>query len=148
MAGSAVAVKRFAANNYQAMVKWAPESTSPTNFGTWYDFSPYYGVAVEAMLVSGTSITDFQILAASDSSGTNPTTIVDSGTVAATTVGDYVFVEALQQQVAEFKISTGNNLRYIGFQATVGNSSDVLAVCFTFWKPRFPVDGLTASKLG
>lgn len=94
---------------------------------------------------SGPTLVD--IVAATDSAGTNVTTVVSSGTVAADAVGDEVFVECTAAQVKEVGDAAGYTFTHVGARITCSNSGDECVVAYIRGNPKFTASGLTATDI-
>lgn len=104
----------------------------------------YFGVAaMTSVSASSSGITKVEIVAASDSSGTGLTVVVDSGTVAADAVGDFVWVECTAAQVKEC-LATAT---HVGARITCSNSGDEAVVTYVRGGPRWPSADLTANVI-
>jgi hypothetical protein len=110
----------------------------------------YGGFAVTSMTsvsASSSGVTKLEIVGCTDSSGSNPTVIVDSGTVAADAVGDFVAVECTAEQVKEVGDAGGLTLTHIAGRLTCSNSGDEAVVTYIRHTPRYPQSGLTANAI-
>jgi hypothetical protein len=130
-----------------------PSSTSPTYITPdgstfeWLDITGYEWVAIIACnhTLTGNGLTELDLYAADDSSGTNPVAVVASGALTGTTVPKGAFIEALQTQVREVGDANGSKPKYITARITVANSSDQLSVCVIRGNAIRPQLGLTAA---
>lgn len=107
-----------------------------------------FGVAcMTSVSASSSGATLVDIVAATDSSGTNVTTVVSSGAVVADAVGDFVFVEATAAQVKEVGDAAGYTFTHVGARVTCSNSGDECVVTYLRMSPRFTASGLTANAI-
>jgi hypothetical protein len=106
-------------------------------------YENFAGIVMATIAATGPTLVD--IVAAEDSAGTNVTTVVTSGTVAADAVGDGVVVECTAAQVKEVGDASGFTFTHVGVRITCGNSGDECAVVYWRSGPKFPQNGLTAN---
>lgn len=106
-------------------------------------FENFAGIVMATIATTGPTLVD--LVAATDSAGTNATTVVSSGTVAADAVGDGVVVECTAAQIKEVGDAAALVFTHFGIRITCGNSGDECAV--TYWRagPKFPTANLTAN---
>lgn len=105
-----------------------------------------FGVGCMSTIATG-GPTLVDIVGCTDSSGTNATTVVSSGTVAADAVGDFVFVECTAAQVKEVGDAAGYTFTHVGARITCANSGDECAVTYIRGNPKFPAANLTANVI-
>lgn len=116
----------------------------------YLDMSQYenFGLLVmNSVSTSASGPTLVEIIAAEDSTGTNATAILTSGTVASVTVGDNVFLECTAAQIKEVGAAAGYNLRYVTGRITCSNSGDECVVLMGRFNPKHPASGLTANNI-
>lgn len=107
-----------------------------------------FGVGVvTSVSASSSGPTLVDIVAATDSAGTNATTVVSSGTVAADAVGDFVWVECTAAQAKEVGDAAGYTFTHVGARITCSNSGDECVVYYERAFPRFPSKDLTATTI-
>lgn len=94
---------------------------------------------------SGATLVD--IVAATDATGTNATTVVSSGAVAADAVGDEVFVECTAAQVKEQGDADGRVYTHVGARITCSNAGDECVVAYFRGQPKFTAAGLTGNDI-
>lgn len=94
---------------------------------------------------SGPSLVD--IVACTDSSGTDATTVVSSGVVDADAVGDFVWVECTAAQIKEVGDAAGKVFTHFTAQITCSNSGDECVVTLVRGQPKFPQKDLTATSI-
>ena len=151
---SAVTTQKIGSTSAIKTYFHVPGGTSATvcndNGGSavWLDMSQYESFGVEVMnAVSGSSSgpTLVDIVGADDSSGTNVTTIVSSGTIspAITAVGKNVFIECTGEQVKEVSAASGFNFKYVSARITTSNSGDKQSVVFIRTFSKSPQLNLT-----
>lgn len=108
----------------------------------------WFGVAcMTSVSASSSGATLVDIVAATDSAGTNATTVVSSGAVVADAVGDFVFVECTAAQVKEQGDSDGRVYTHVAARITCSNSGDECVVTYLRMSPRFTALGLTANVI-
>lgn len=104
----------------------------------------WYGLLVmNSVSASSSGPTLVEILGAEDSSGTNATVILSSGTVASTAVGDNVFLEVSAAQVREVGAAAGYNFTHVTGRITCSNAGDECVVLQMRAFPRFAQKDLT-----
>jgi len=116
----------------------------------YLDMTGYQNFAVVAMNSVSTSSsgpTLVDIIAADDTSGTNATVVVSSGTVSSTHVGDNVCVECTADQIREVSNAAGYSLRYVTARITCSNAGDECVVLMGRFNPRAPQSALTANYI-
>ncbi len=108
----------------------------------------WFGVAcMTSVSASSSGATLVDIVGATDSAGTNATTIVSSGAVVADAVGDFVFVECTAAQVKECGDTAGYAFTHVGARVTCSNAGDECVVTYLRMAPRFTALGLTANVI-
>lgn len=136
---SAVAEQHIRANNLIQMWDHDPGATSALittpDGGTtdrMVDMRDYeqFAVAVMTTVLGGNGVTKVEIVAATDSAGTNATAIKDSGTVAADAMGDWVCLECSADEVRYAGDAAGLALRYVGARITCHHAGDEAVVVY------------------
>jgi len=123
----------------------SPDGGTTKRYVAMKDYEGFAGLVMATIATGGPTLVD--IVGAEDATGTNVTTIVSSGTVAADAVGDFVAVECNANQIREVGIAAGYNFTHVGVRITCANSADECAVTYIRHKPRFPQSGLTANAI-
>jgi hypothetical protein len=154
---SAVTSQKLFANNALVTYDHDPGTasaliTSPDG-GTTKRYLPialyenFAGLVMTTVSASSSGATLVDLVAASDSAGTDVTTVVSSGTVAADAVGDFVAVECTAAQIKEVGDAAGKVFTHFGVRITCSNSGDECAV--TYWRggPKFATKDLTANAI-
>lgn len=91
----------------------------------------FFAVAAVATIFGGASgITKLEIVAASDTAGTDLAVVKDSGTVDADAIGDWLIEECSAEEVAQLASDNGTNLRYVAGRLTCSNSGDEAVVMY------------------
>lgn len=99
-------------------------------------------------IVGGGGVTLVEIVAATDSSGTNVTAVLSSGTVAAdAALVDYVFIECTAEQIKEVGVAAGYNFTHVALRVTNATNTDENVAVYIRANPRFPQSGLTATTI-
>lgn len=152
---SAVTTAKFGANNAVVTYDHDPGTTSALitspdggttkRYVAMKDYEGFAGIVMATIATTGPTLVD--IVAATDSSGTNVTTIVSSGTVAADAVGDVVYVECTAEQINEVGKAAGYNFTHAGVRITCGNSGDECAVTYIRFGAKYPQSGLSANAI-
>lgn len=150
---SAVTVQKIFANASLKLYDHDPGATSAVvvsgDGGTTKNYLPianYENFVVEVMNSVSTSSsgpTLVEIVAAEDSTGTNVTQIVTSGTVASTLVGQNVAIECIAGQIREVGSAGGFNFTHVTARITCSNAGDECVVLMGRFNPRFPQKDLT-----
>lgn len=150
---TAVTSQHIAANNSLKLYDHDPGSTSAVvvsaDGGTTKNYLSmvnYEWFGLEVMLsvsASSSGPTLIEIVAAEDSSGTNATAILTSGTIAMTTVGQNSFLEVSAAQIREQGSASGYNFTHVTGRITCSNAGDECVVLMMRSYPRFPQAGLT-----
>ncbi len=154
---SAVTSQKIASNNAILSYDHDPGATSAQivtpDGGTTKRLVPMalyelFGVAcMTSVSASSSGATLVDIVGATDSAGTNATTIVSSGAVVADAVGDFVFVECTAAQVKEVGDAAGYTFTHVGARITCSNSGDECVVTYFRGNPKFPQLNLTANVI-
>jgi hypothetical protein len=117
------------------------------NYLPMKDYGNFVVEAMNSVSASASGPTLVEIVAATDSTGTDATAIVTSGTVASVTVGDNVAVECTAEQIREVGIAAGKNFTHVTGRITCSNAGDECVVLMGRFNPRFPASGLTANNI-
>ncbi len=154
---SAVTSNKIFGNMALKLFDHDPGTTAATivsgDGGTTKNYLPMsnYGnfavVAMNSVVGSSSGPTLVEIVAATDSSGTNITAIVASATVASVTVGDNVTVECTAEQIEEVGRASSLAFTHVTGRITCSNSGDECVVLMGRFNPRFPVSGLTLNNI-
>lgn len=123
----------------------SPDGGTTKRYVALENYEGFAGAVMATIATGGPTLVD--IVGAEDSSGTNVTTVVSSGTVAADAVGDFVYVEATAEQFREVGAAAGYNFTHAGVRITCANSGDECAVTYIRFNPRFPQSGLSANAI-
>lgn len=121
----------------------SPDGGTTKRYVAMANYEQFAAIVMATIATTGPTLVE--IVAATDSSGTNATAIVTSGTVAADAVGDGVFIECSAEQIKECGDAAGYVFTHVGVRITCGNSGDECCVTYIRWKPRFPAAGLSAN---
>ncbi len=154
---SAVTSQKLASNMAMLSYDHDPGTTAATivspDGGTTKRVVPlalyeWFGVAcMTSVSASSSGVTKVEIVGCTDSTGANPTVVVDSGTVAADAVGDFVFVECSAAQVKEVGDAASLTLTHVAARITCSNSGDEAVVTYLRAFPKFPQLNLTANVI-
>lgn len=150
---TAVTSNKVASNCSLKLYDHDPGGTSATvvstdggttkNYLAMKEYGNFAVLAMTSVSASSSGITKVEILGATDSSGTNATVIVDSGTVAADALQDQVFVECTAEQINEVGKAAGYNFSHVTARLTCSNAGDEAVVLMARFNPRYPQSGLT-----
>jgi hypothetical protein len=104
-------------------------------------------LVMNSVSTSASGPTLVEIIAAEDSSGTNATAVLTSGTIASVTVGDNVWLEVTAAQIKEVGAAGGFNFTHVTGRITCSNAGDECVVLMGRFQPKFPQSALTASAI-
>lgn len=154
---SAVTSQKIASNNAIRSYDHDPGATSAQivtpDGGTTKQLVPlalyeWFGVAcMTSVSASSSGVTLVDIVACTDSAGTNATTVVSSGAKLADAVGDFIFVECTAAQVKEQGDADGRVYTHVGARITCSNAGDEAVVTYIRANPKFAALGLTADVI-
>jgi len=115
---------------------------------TLVDMKDFNSALFGLLFVSGTGVTQFNVVAASNAAGTTDLTVIKAGTGDLDTAGDYRFVEITDAEVKQVQEdnSITNDLRYVGVQLTA-TASDVVIVDNELGRAHFEKDQLTVDAV-
>jgi hypothetical protein len=128
-----------------ALLITSPDGGTTKRYVALRDYEGFAGIVMATIATGGPTLVD--IVAATDASGTDKTSVVSSGTVAADAVGDVVVVECSAAQVKEVGDAAGKVFTHVGVAITCANAGDECAVTYIRHKPKFPQSGLTANAI-
>lgn len=123
----------------------SPDGGTTKRYVAIKDYEGFAGLVMATIATTGPTLVD--IVAAEDAAGTNVTTVVSSGVVAADAVGDFVAVECTAAQIKEVGDAAGYAFTHVGVRITCGNSGDECAVTYIRHSPKYPQSGLTANAI-
>ncbi len=154
---SAVTVSKLFSNASIKLYDHDPGATSAVvvsgdggttkNYLAMANYESFVVVAMNSVSTSSSGPTLVEIIAATNSSGTNATAIVTSGTVASTNVGDNVCVECTAEQIKEVGAAAGYAFTHVTGRITCSNSGDECVVLMGRFNPKAPQDALTANYI-
>lgn len=104
-------------------------------------------LVMNSVVGSASGPTLVEIIAATDSSGTNATAVVTSGTVASITLGDNIWVECSAEQINEVGRAAGYAFTHVTGRITCSNSGDECVVLMGRFNPKFPQNALTLNNI-
>ncbi len=106
------------------------------------DFDKFAGGVMTSVL-GGSGVTQLEIVAADDNSGTNLTVIKDSGVIAADAVGDQAMLECTAEEIRQASEDAGYTLRYVGLRITHQHAGDESVAVYIRSGARFSYADLT-----
>lgn len=137
---SAVATQHMRSGNLYQVWDHDPGATTATvtspDGGTtqrWVDlkeYSHFAAIAIQTVIGSSSGITKLEIVAASDTAGTDITSIKDSGTVDADALCDWLMEECSAEEVAHIGAAAGLNLRYVAARITQSHAGDEAVIVY------------------
>lgn len=108
----------------------------------------HFGViAIQTVIGSSSGITKLEIIAATDTAGTNATVIKDSGTVDADALADWLMEECNESEVAQAATAAGLDLRYVAGRLTSSNSGDEAIAVYVGLPKRHYLDRTPATTI-
>lgn len=119
----------------------SPDAGTTDRYVDMRDYSHFAVIACNSVLV-GAGITKLEIVAASDTAGTDLAVVKDSGTIAPNDLNDWAIEECSAEEVAQLASENGTDLRYVAGRLTVANSGDESKVVY-FAIPKRPRLDLT-----
>ena len=136
--------KKLASEIKVTQYDFDPNSTSATAVG-WVAMKDFGKLMVSFFRTIGTSTVTLAIKAATDSSGTNATTVV-SKTISdqPDAVGDYIFLECIASQIAQIGTDNSLALTHASAYVSFATATDEGVVTYIQGSPSFAYDGLTA----
>ena len=108
----------------------------------YLDMSQYGHFVVVCAFTTGTAVTKVEIVAASDTAGTDLTVIKDSGSITLNALGEFHVEECSAEEVAQAGASSALNLRYVGARIT-SSSGDEALVTYIGMEPAHSYLNLT-----
>jgi len=140
-------------------IQMGPHSPSDTNADVcsslgWVDMQEFDIFACLAMAThlaaNSNGITLLEIVAATDTSGDNPTLIKTSGAcnTANANLTDYQCLECLAEEVDQIGQAAGLSLRYVAAVLTMDNANSLAAVTYVRSGAKAPHLNLTAPVVG
>ncbi len=114
----------------------------------YLDMKDYEHFAVQARptIVGGGGLTKLEIVASAATSFSSVTVIKDSGTVAADSPNDTVFLECSAEEIAQLAAEGGVALRYVAARLTQATNTDEANVTYVA-EPKRAYSGLTATNI-
>ena len=107
-----------------------PDGGTTDRYVDGRDISHFAAIAIQTVIGSASGITKLEIIAASDTAGTDLAVIKDSGTVDADALADWLMEECSMEEVAQIAATNGTNLRYLAARVTQSNSGDEAIVVY------------------
>jgi len=121
-----------------------PDGTSATSAG-WVAMENYSEFCASFFRTVGTSAATIVVQAATDSSGTNATTVLTYSGSAPDAVGDYVFLET---DAAEIQgASDSLSFTHVGMTITFATGTDEAVVTYIRGGARYANDGETSDSI-
>lgn len=124
-----------------------PNATTATDVG-WVDMRDYLAIAVSFFRTIGTSDVTLKILAntASDGSGDEATIVTKTISSQPDATGDYIFLEALADQIAQQGSEDGKAYRYVSANYSFATGTDEGVMTYVL-KPRYPRADLSSDLI-
>lgn len=125
----------------------SPDGGTTKRYLAMKDYEGFAVACMTSVSASSSGATLVDIVGATDSAGTNVTTVVSSGAVVADAVGDFVYVEASAEQINEVGKAAGYNFTHVGARITCSNSGDECVVTYIRFGAKYPQSGLSANVI-
>ena len=125
-----------------------PDATTATDIA-WVDMRDAMGIAFKVFRTVGTSALTLLILVntASDGSGDEATLKTWTPTAQPDAVADYIFAEALAEEIAQKASEDGYDYRYVSLSIAAATGTDECTVDYLKFPNRFSYDGLTSDSV-
>jgi hypothetical protein len=152
---SAVATEYFGSRLYVNSYDHDPGATtavlaSPDGGTTirYLDMKDYEHFAVQARptIVGGSGLTKVEIVASATTAFSSVVNVKDSGTVAADSLNDTVFLECSAEEIAQLAADAGVAYRYVAARLTQATNTDEANVTYIA-EPKRAYSGLTATAI-
>lgn len=105
-----------------------------------------FGVVAKPTVVGGNGITLLEIVAATDSAGTDVTVVLAHAATVANSLDEYVWLEVTAAQVKECGDAAGKAFTHVAARLTMATNTDEASVVYVRAFPRYPTLGLTATN--
>lgn len=116
----------------------SPDGGTTDRYVDMRDHTHFAVIAIQTVIGSSSGITKLEIVAATDTAGTDLTVIKDSGTVDADALCDWLMEECTESEVAQAATAAGKDLRYVAGRITQSNAGDeAIAVYFALPKRKY-----------
>lgn len=106
----------------------------------------FFGVLAKPTVVAANGITLLEIVAATDSAGTNATVVLAHAASVTDSLDEYVWLEVTAAQVKEVGDAAGYALRYVAARLTMATNTDEAAVVYVRGGPKWAYQNLTATN--
>lgn len=116
--------------NTASAIVVTPDGGTTDRYVDMRDHERFAAIAIQTVIGSSSGITKLEIVAASDTAGTDLTVIKDSGTVDADALADWLMEECSADEIAQAGAASGLNLRYAAARVTSSNSGDEAIVVY------------------
>jgi hypothetical protein len=116
--------------NTASAIVTTPDGGTTDRYVDMRDYSHFAAIAIQTVIGSSSGITKLEIIAASDTAGTDLVVIKDSGTVDADALADWLVEECSAEEVAFAADAAGTDLRYVAARVTQSNSGDEAIVVY------------------
>jgi len=105
-----------------------------------------FGVIAKPTVVGGNGITLLEIVAATDSAGTDVTVVLAHAATVANSLDEYVWLEVTAAQVKEVGDAAGKAFTHVAARLTMATGTDEASVVYIFGGPKFAQLNLTATN--
>jgi hypothetical protein len=152
---TAVTTQKFASRNAMESYDHDPGATTPIvtspDGGTtqrWVALRDFEGFAVQARptVVGGDGITLLEIVAATDSSGSDVTAVLAHAASTTTALGKHLNLEVTAEQVKEVGAAAGKNFTHVAARLTMATSTDEANVTYVRHMAKRAYKDLTADN--
>lgn len=104
------------------------------------------GVIAKPTVVAAGGLTLLEIVAATDSTGTDETLVLASATLTANGLDEYAWLEVTQDQIKECGVAAGKNFTHVSARLTMATATDEACVTIIRALPKRAYANLTASS--
>ena len=143
-----MAIQKLSTTTKVLSYDFDPDATTATDIG-WVDMRDYSEIMIQFFRTVGTSALTLKILCntASDGSGNEATVATKTFTAGQpNATGDYVFLEAIENQIANLARVDGYAYRYVSANCTVATGTDEGVVTYIL-NPKYPQEDLSSDLI-
>jgi len=145
---TALTVKKILSKVLWTSYDFDPGDTAAHDIA-WVDMRDAMGIAFKVFRTVGTSTLTLLILVNTDSDGggTEATLKTWTPTLQPNEVGEYIFEEALREEITQKSSEDGEDYRYISLSIAAGTGTDECVASYLKMPNRFNYDGLTSDNV-
>jgi hypothetical protein len=105
-----------------------------------------FAVIAKPTVVGGNGLTLLEIVAATDSTGTDVTVVLAHAATVGNSLDEYVWLEVTAAQVKEVGDAASKTFTHVAARLTMATATDEASVVYIFGGPKFPQLNLTATS--